>query len=147
MRFIERYDPAVDRRYLILIAGTVWGLVGMVLCAVAFRWLGPAPRPTAAALGLASLALAVLIGTFGFARIVRENLKRIQSRPGKACLFSFQPWRSYLLVAVMVALGALLRRSSMPRPYLAVIYLSIGGAMLVSSLRYFREFLGSASRP
>ena len=41
----------------------------------------------------------------------------------------------------MVTFGALLRQLPIPKPYLAVVYFGIGGAMLLSSLRYFRIFL------
>ena len=141
-QLLHRYDPAVDRAYLILIAGLVWCIVGIGLGTAAVLWLAPVPPAAAAGLGLAGLVAAALIGTLGFSRLVRQNLDRIRSKSGKACLFSFQPWRSYFVIAVMVALGALLRRSPIPKPYLAVIYLGFGGAMVLCSLQYFREFSG-----
>ncbi len=144
-RIIERYDPAVDRRYLILAAGLVWGIVGIGLCAVALHWLASVPTVRTTELGLASLILAVLIGTFGFSRLVRQNLERIRSKPGKACFFSFQPWRSYLIIGVMVTFGILLRQSPIPKPYLAVVYFAMGGAMVLSSRAYFRAFLGRST--
>jgi hypothetical protein len=81
------------------------------------------------------------VGCWGFSRLVRQNLERIRSRPAKACLFGFQSWKSYLIVAVMVTMGAVLRHSGVPKPQLAVVYLAMGGAMVLSSPRYFREFL------
>ena len=88
-RAIVRFDPAVDRRYLILTAGLVWSIVGTGLCTVALRWLVSASETVTMELGLASLILAVLIATFGFPGLVHQNLERILSKPGKACLFSF----------------------------------------------------------
>lgn len=144
-RILERYNPAVDRRYLILTVGLVWGIVGIGLCAMAFHWLTSVPIVRTTELGLAGLILAVLIGTFGFSRLVRQNLERIRSKPGKACLFSFQPWRSYLIIGVMVTFGALLRQSAIPKPYLAVVYFAMGGAMVLASRVYFRAFLGRSA--
>ena len=59
-------------------------------------------------------------------------------------MFSFQAWKSYLLVAFMIALGITLRHSALPRPILAGVYLAIGGALFLSSLRYYR-LLGAKS--
>ena len=51
------------------------------------------------------------------------------------------PWRSYLLIPFMIILGVILRHSPVPRLYLAVLYLAIGTALFLSSLRYLRYAL------
>jgi hypothetical protein len=38
---------------------------------------------------------------------------------------------------VMTALGATLRHSTIPREYLAALYLTIGGALFLSSIHYY----------
>ena len=45
--------------------------------------------------------------------------------------------KGYLIIIGMMALGILLRRSPLPRPYLAIVYVAIGGALLQASLNYF----------
>ena len=37
----------------------------------------------------------------------------------------------------MIALGVFLRHSRIPREYLAALYLTIGGALFLSSLHYY----------
>ena len=65
---------------------------------------------------------------------------------GTKCVFSFMTWKSYVIVAVMVAMGALLRHSPIPKPYLAILYIGIGLALLLSSIRYLRVLLGQIKK-
>jgi hypothetical protein len=58
----------------------------------------------------------------------------------KQCLFAFIPWKSYLMIALMITMGAILRHSSIPKPYLAILYTTIGLALILSSVRYIRTF-------
>ena len=60
---------------------------------------------------------------------------------GTRCVFSFITWKSYIIVAVMIAMGTLLRHSPIPKPYLAVVYTGIGLALVLSSVRYIRVLL------
>jgi ABC-type nickel/cobalt efflux system permease component RcnA len=50
-------------------------------------------------------------------------------------------WKSYILVAVMMTMGIALRHSSIPKQFLSVLYLAIGLALMLSSLRYIRRFI------
>jgi hypothetical protein len=59
---------------------------------------------------------------------------------GVRCLFAFIPWKSYLMIAVMVIMGGLLRHSMIPKKELAILYIGIGLALILSSVRYIRVF-------
>lgn len=85
--------------------------------------------------------MAMVIHHFGFLRIVDRNLRRILPAEEKKCIFSFMPWKSYFLVAVMVCAGIFLRHSSIPKQYLSILYIGIGLALILSSVRYFRVLL------
>ena len=41
----------------------------------------------------------------------------------------------------MIAMGAILRHSPIPKGYLAILYTGIGLALVLSSVRYMRVFL------
>lgn len=144
---LQKFDPAVDKKFLIAISGILWSVVGIVLCNLAAGWLSGSPGRSALWLGAAGAGLSLLIHHFGFLRIVDKNIERILSKSGKVCVFAFQPWKSYLLIIIMVGMGMFLRHSSLPKPYLAVIYIGFGGAMLLSSLRYHRNFIKLILRP
>jgi hypothetical protein len=56
-------------------------------------------------------------------------------------VFSFLAWKGYFTIGVMVAAGILLRSSPLPRSYLAVIYMAVGGALIQASTRYYSHLV------
>jgi hypothetical protein len=135
------YKPGVPRRFLPLIAGAIWIGVGAMLVSLAVGWLRVDAWHHGALLAGAGLASALVVHHFGFLRVVDKNLGRISRLDEKPCAFAFMSRKSYLLVAVMIAMGVALRHSPIPKPLLAVLYLAIGGALVLSSVRYLRAFL------
>lgn len=134
---IESLTPAVPKRWLLVIAGLMWSAVGLMLCRLAYQWLIDVDSNTGLLLGVLGTLAAVAVYRFGFLKIARKNIDRVCRFSGKHCLFAFQAWKSYLIIALMIALGALLRHSALPRYLLAVIYETIGGALFLSSLHYY----------
>ncbi len=136
---LYRLRPAARKHWLQLLAGLVWLGVGLMLDDFAARWLQPVALPRMLPLILAGLALAAAIYSFGFSRLARKNIRRISDLPGtRVCLFAFQAWTSYPLVAFMIGLGLYLRiYSGLPKPLLAILYLGIGSALFAASLHYF----------
>ena len=92
------------------------------------------------------VVLALLAHHFGFLKIVDKNLERILLMNEKKCLFSFIPWKSYLIIVVMITMGAILRHSVIPKQYLAILYTAIGLALILSSVRYMRVFFREIRR-
>lgn len=135
-----RFKPGVNKRCLMLLAGAMWMAVGIMLCNLAYRWLSDS-KESAAIFYIPGIIAALVIHHMGFLRIVDRNLDRIRPMSGRRCIFSFMPWRSYLLIAVMMTLGIVLKNSSVPRNYLSVIYIAIGLSLALSSIRYFRYFI------
>ena len=78
---------------------------------------------------------------FGFLKIVDKNIARILPENEKRCIFSFMPWKSYLIIPVMITMGTILRHSAIPKQYVAILYTGIGLALILSSVRYVRVFL------
>jgi hypothetical protein len=133
--------PAVDKRILIALSGITWSIVGIALCRLAVIWLSESGPSKIIPFGLAGLTLSFMIYFFGFSKLVDRNAERILSKSGKVCVFAFQAWKSYLIVAVMIGMGIALRSSPLPRHYLSIIYIGFGGAMILSSIRYHRVFI------
>lgn len=140
---LNKFKPGARKNWLQLTAGLVWLGVGLMLISIASRWLKLVDLPTSLLLVLSGILLAAAICYFGFSKLARKNIQRIQTLTDeKVCLFAFQSWTSYPLVAFMVALGIYLRLySPFPKPYLAIVYLGIGGALLLASLSYFTHLL------
>jgi len=137
----NNYKPAVTNRLLLFLAGLVWIFVGFMLLFLAFSWLSTASNISAQWFMIAGVILALLVHHFGFLKIADSNLQRILLMHKKSCLFAFIPWKSYLIIAVMITMGAILRHSTIPKHYLAVVYIGIGLALVLSSVRYFRVFI------
>lgn len=142
----EKYKIGVDKRILLLLAGLMWIGVGLMLMKMAYGWLGAVGDRSAFPFAAAGVIIALIVHHFGFLRVVDKNLGRILPMEGKRCIFAFISWKSYLLIAVMVLLGVLLRHSPLPRQHLAIIYIGIGLALVLSSIRYLRVMLRHTCR-
>ncbi|MFH0729563.1 MAG: hypothetical protein V2B19_24890 [Pseudomonadota bacterium] len=138
---INNFKPAVTSRLLLFLAGLVWIFVGATLLFFAFTWLSRASNTDVQLFTITGVILALLVHHLGFLKIADKNLQRILLMQGKSCLFAFIPWKSYLIIAVMIVMGAILRHSTIPKHYLAVLYIGIGFALVLSSVRYLRVFI------
>jgi hypothetical protein len=134
----ERWKPGVPKTILLLMAGLLWTGTGIMLDSLSYTWLRGADSHAAFWAVLIGFVLALLIHHLGLLRIVDKNLGRILPMKGRRCLFSFMPWKSYLLIALMISLGILLRHSSIPKLILSVFYTAMGTALILSSIRYLR---------
>ena len=133
--------PAVLKKYLLIISGLMWAIVGVMLLRFAYIWMmGLKPGLTIEVL-VAGIALGLGIAKLGLSKISRRNIRRINLLPDKACLFAFQAWKSYITIALMVSMGIYLRTHSIvDESHLAVIYTAMGFALLLSSTPYYAEF-------
>jgi len=138
---LNRLKPAVGKHILLFLSGTMWICVGIMLNSFAFKWLSLYEGSYSYLYFIFGFAAALLIHHFGFLRVVDKNLGRISLMAGKPCVFSFMSWKSYILVIVMVTMGITLRHSSIPKQYLSVVYIAIGLALILSSIRYFRVLI------
>ena len=129
--------PAMPKYCLVGMAGLLWNAAGIMLCRYAFIWIWAFPVNVRIITGSAGLVLSLLTYRFGFNRVARKNIGRIDLLPEKSCIFAFQAWRSYLILVVMITLGIFLRRSDIPKYYLVVIYFTMGGSLFISSFHYF----------
>jgi hypothetical protein len=109
-----------------------------MLIVLAAGWVAAARRVPGAAAFLGGLTTAVVAHRYLFSRLVERNVARIAAGPERPCLFSFQAFRSWVLVAGMVTLGFVLKHSAISRTALASVYFAVGGALLLGSVRYYR---------
>lgn len=135
-----KYKPGINKKYLLIISGLMWTGVGIFLSSLTYRWLLNYDNKIIY-YGLGIL-LAILIYRFGFGLIANQNINRvIKMEKIKVCAFAFQPWYSYGIVIFMMSLGMFMRNSFIPKNYLAVLYLGIGGGLFLSSLKYYNSFI------
>lgn len=142
MAILQNDTLLVQRRWLYLLAGLLWGAVGIMLCVRAWNWLAPEALSKAVPLELVGIAAGVLIYRFKFSKIADKNIKRIRRLRERESILAFQAAWTYFLIAGMMGLGIALRHSAIPKPYLAVMYTGIGLGLLLASLRYYRHVTG-----
>ena len=141
-RKIAKIKPAATKEVLLFLAAFMWLGVGTMLLCLSFFWLKAFHVHGSVLYCATGVSAALLVHHFGFLKIVDKNLGRILLMEGKRCVFSFMPWKSYVIVAVMAAMGTLLRHSPIPKTYLSALYIGIGLALILSSIRYLRALVG-----
>jgi hypothetical protein len=135
-------DPhfAASRRTRLLLAALAWTLVGLGLLGAGIVWLVPARRDVLV-LGLGAAAtVGALKGRFVLAPRAAANARRIEASAERAPIVAFFAPSAWGLVLVMMASGALLRRSALPRPWLGALYAAIGVALLFASPAAWRHW-------
>ena len=137
--FLTNLKPILGKQWLHLLAGLIWSGVGVMLISLAVGWLTVLTIAEALPYVLAGVILAFAIYHWGFSKLSNKNIERINALAGeKVGMFAFQEWKSYPLVLFMIGLGVTLRvYSPIPKPYLAVLYIGIGGGLFLASLHYY----------
>jgi hypothetical protein len=143
---VSQFKPAVPKRWLLIIAGALWNGAGFLLLRLAIGWLLFVPRRLGLELTLLGVGSALPMYWFGFSHIAKKNIRRMNEFTHGVCVFAFQAWRGYAVIAFMMALGYMLRHSALPREYLACAYLMIGSSLILGSLQFYREFWNSRRR-
>ncbi len=126
----------------------MWAIAGMMLLHFAWSWLKTLSQGLQAAALIGGLLLALAIYRFGFLKLAKKNIQRVDAIPSeRPCLFAFQQWTSYPLVVAMISIGIFLRKySSLPKSLLTPMYLGIGGSLLLASTQYYKHLWVNALR-
>lgn len=133
--------PAVPKRWLFLISGSLWTGVGLLLNRFAAGWMINFQSKTVLIVIFIGMIIGLLITFFGFSRISKKNISRISKLPDPVCVFAFQEWENYLLVVMMMTIGIILRTTSFfPKSLLTPCYIGIGLALILSGIPYYRAF-------
>jgi len=142
-----KLNPAVRKLWLYALSGVLWSGVGLFLCSLTIEWFQPVKPVGIIFSVLGGCVLAFLIFRFGFSGFALRNIKRIELIPKeKVCLFAFQRWTSYPLIIFMVSLGIFLRKySPIPKPWLGIMYIGIGGSLFLASFHYYMKILNKDS--
>jgi len=144
MTFLQK--PSVPRKWLYAIAGVLWSAAGFILIERAYGWLEDLASEQLLFVLSLGVTLALIFYFAGFIKIARKNINRINSLPESVCIFAFTAWKGYLVIAVMVTAGILLRHSSFPKHYLAVFYVAMGGSLLLGSSLFYTKFIKNIYR-
>lgn len=137
---LNKYTPSIKSTYLLILAGILWLSVGLMLCNFAYHWLAHYEGKYSIYIIIGGFILAILFNRFKFRKFASKNIERIKSKGLKSCFFSFISWQTYIIAVIMMTMGIMLRHSSIPKEYLSILYIGIGGAMFISSFSYFKIY-------
>jgi len=130
------YKPGASLRTHHFLAASIWSLVGIFLMTRGYFFLH--------AVGRTWLFLpAVIVGTgksiFLLDKSARKNLDRLSGKIDGDCLGGVYSVKMWGLVALMMFLGWLLRRSGLPFEFVGSFYVAIGCALFFSSRLLWRR--------
>jgi len=127
-------------------AGLLWTIAGSILVERAYGWLYDLETGQLIVVLSLSSVLGLIFFFSGFIKIARKNINRIKSLPDQASVFAFSSWKGYIIIAIMVTAGIMLRNSSFPKHYLAVLYVAMGGSLLMGSFLFYQNYFSGAVR-
>ena len=116
----------------------MWTLSGTGLFIAGGIWIRQSRVSYAAPLLAGAVAVGLIKAFLVLNRSADRVARRITERGDGKCLGGFLSWKTWILVAVMIALGRLLRASPLPKAPRGAIYCAVGTALLAGSARIWR---------
>jgi len=140
--FTKKQIFGIPKRYLLLVAASFWTFAGCMLLFRGFSLLNINSDLKKVEV-LCSLVFGILFYSVLFSKISFKHINRILSLPHeRPSFFSFFNGRSYLLMTIMISFGIALRLSGIiPIIYLSLFYITMGVPLLISSVRFYYNFL------
>jgi hypothetical protein len=141
---MNQFLPRVSKRYLLLVAALVWTFAGGMLL---FR--GFAVTHTQETHWSVKIAFCIVGGLLFykvmFDRISSKHVTRIKTMVvERPVIFSFFNLKSYLMMFSMITMGVTLRLTGLVAPtHLALVYVTMGIPLLMSSFRFYYTFFTS----
>lgn len=128
----------VPTRSLFFIAGAVWTFAGFMLLFRGCLMLLETGNSIWIKL-IISIALGLLFYFFLFNKISSKHVSRLESKNSEySSVFSFFNARSYLLMALMITMGVVLRKTEIVSiKYLAILYVTMGTPLAISAFKFY----------
>lgn len=137
-RALTKLKPGAPRRIHLLLAATLWCLIGTFLMLRGVSWLTITGKLWIA---LPALMAGTLKSLFVLDNSAKKGVYRILEMVDGSCLGAVYSIKTWLLVLVMMGSGMLLRHSALPRELLGGLYVTIGWALLFSSRHAWQAWL------
>jgi len=138
--FLDTIKPAAPVRVHLLAAAVAWAVVGAGLLFLGARWALVSESTYVHVLLAAAVGGGWLKARFVLRRAARRSIERIRARGDGRCLGGFLPLWGWGLVLVMMGLGFALRHGLLPHPFVGLIYVAIGTALLTGSISFWRAW-------
>lgn len=136
---VRRLTPKGSVRVQLHLAAMMWLVGASILGIRGFMYLSKSHW--AAWLVALALVLGVVKGHLLLDRVARNGVAHILARGSGRCLFGFFSWKSWLLVALMMGGGIVLRNSGVAPDILGVLYAAVATALVYGDITYWRAVL------
>lgn len=136
--------PRVSARSQLIGAAAMWTMVGTGLSGVGSLWLAEAFGWWAPLWAVPILVLGLLKAHWVILRAAHRTDLRVRERGDGRPFGDFFSLSTWLLVVGMMALGQALRLLGVPISVRGPIYVAVGVALLVGSIRLWRRVRGAA---
>jgi hypothetical protein len=138
MTLLQKIKPSVSKHTLLLIAGIAWTTAGGILAGRGLSYLCQHSEFMGWRLA-GGLFVGLLFYILLFAKISKTHIRRIRGlNIPYPCAFSFFNFRGYVMMAVMITGGIMLRRFDViNRSLLYNFYITMGVPLLISASRFF----------
>ncbi|MDU9047367.1 MAG: hypothetical protein Q3M30_00855 [Candidatus Electrothrix sp. Rat3] len=137
-----RFRPDVGKSVHLFIAPLIWTAVGIMLMVRGLGWIG---FSLTCRLFIIALIIALIVGTVKSLTVLdksaKKNLTRIMLLKERSCIGAVYPWKTWLLVILMMATGIALRSMTEPGLFLGTIYVAAGWGLLLSSRHGWEQWL------
>lgn len=130
--------PGVNRSAHLFAASFLWTAIGTILIVRGFNWIGSG---TERWMVLLALVLGTAKSLLVLDKTAQKSLKRIMEMNDNTCIGAVYSWKTWLLVALMMIFGIIVRRFAEPGMVIGTLYLAIGWALLLSSRHGWIQWL------
>ena len=132
-----RFKPGISVRTHLFLAALIWSVVGFFLLINGFVLISLQNHLW---YGVVGLILGTAKTFFILDRVAQKNVKRIKEFEDKVCIGSVYSWKTWVMVAAMIALGRLLRTTVLPGEVVGLIYTAVGWALMLASRLMWLEW-------
>jgi len=129
-RTLTKFKPGVPRQIHLLLAASLWSIIGIFLMTRGMSWLTTTERLW---LTIPAIIAGSLKSLFILDNSARKGVHRILELADGTCLGAVYSIKTWLLVLIMIGSGIILRQSSLPKELLGSVYMTIGWALFFSS--------------
>ncbi|MFW2367471.1 MAG: hypothetical protein ACN4GW_13725 [Desulforhopalus sp.] len=136
----SRFKPGVSQHTLLLMSACLWTAIGLMLLVKGGYRLSQLPQYHPLLL-FAPFVAGSLKSYFVLDRVARRTIQRILQFKDGTCLGAVYSVKTWIVVLFMIAMGVILRNSSLPGNILCFVYFTVGWALLMSSRLAWRAWL------
>jgi hypothetical protein len=137
-KYKNKLKPGVSRAMHLFVAPFIWTAVGTLLMVRGLGWIG-------FSMTCWVLLGALFVGTIKSLTILdrsaKKTLQRIMGLNDNTCIGAVYPWRTWLLVILMMASGITLRSLTEPGLFIGTVYFAVGWGLLLSSRHGWAQWL------